>query len=109
MNATNEAGLEGTYVGLMIEVKGELHLANPDASVPYLESLQTMTINENPSQDTVIASVVFKDDAQTIVDYNISGTYKDAVVIDSSGNIKVVNSTVFDYEKVQYTNFVYRQ
>ncbi|MEA3419095.1 MAG: calcium-binding protein [Campylobacterota bacterium] len=105
MRAIDSGSDEGNWVGLNIQVGEGLVLADPDASVPYLESLETFDIVENSPEGTIVANVIFKDNNQTIAGYRIYGDNNASFSVDDQGLVTIAEGADIDYEKSRVYQF----
>jgi hypothetical protein len=99
MIAVGVDGKRGISMELLIKIIEGTPLADPNATVPTLESIEIVDLMENSPDGTLAAQVYFTDSSLNIVGYNLSGEDNSSFTIDSSGSITVAPHADIDYEK----------
>ena len=99
MQAVDEAGREGSFVSLLIEVKGQIIQADPTTSSPRFVSIEIFEVQENSPEGTVVANTYFEDSNQTIVSYSLTGDDNTSFTVDNQGVITVAANADIDYER----------
>lgn len=99
MIAVGIDGKRGISMELLIKIIEGVPLADPNATVPTLESIEVADLIENSPDGTLAAQVNFIDSSLNIVGYNLSGEHNSSFVIDSSGKITVASNADIDYER----------
>ena len=104
MIAIGVDGKRGISMELLIKIIEGVPLADPNATVPTLESIEVADLMENSPEGTLAAQVHFTDSSLNIVAYNLSGEHNSSFVIDSSGEITVAPHADIDYERSDSCN-----
>ena len=99
MIAIGNDGKRGIGMELVVKVVEGVPLADPNATVPSLESVTLHDVPENSVGGTVVADTHFADSALSIVSYALSGEDNASFSIDNKGQITVKEGADLDYEK----------
>jgi len=99
MIAVGVDGKRGISMELLIKIIEGVPLADPNATVPTLESIELVDLIENSPEGTLAAQAHFTDSSLNIVGYNLSGEHNSSFVIDDSGKITVAPYADIDYER----------
>jgi len=99
MIAVGTGGKRSISMELIVKVIEGTPLADPNATVPTLESIELFDIVENSPSGTVVGQANFIDSNLSIVEHKISGEDNVSFSIDDSGEITIANGAEIDYEK----------
>lgn len=99
MTAVGVDGKRSIGMELVVKVIEGVPLADPNATVPTLESVVLQDIIENSVGGTVVGQANFVDSSLNIVSYILSGEDNSSFSIDNTGEITVANDADIDYEK----------
>lgn len=99
MTAVGADGKRSISMELIVKVIEGVPLADLNATVPTLESIELFDIVENSVEGTVVAQANFVDSSLNIVAFTLRGEDNDSFVVDNTGEITVANGVDIDYEK----------